>query len=467
MRQSSEANFLPYIYTLPASASFTGKGFLGYRFGPLHNKNVEILYVESEKGHDTFLVSKKLTRVYYIVSGHGAFTLNGVRYEVDPGMLVEVPPKVEYTYSGKMNMVALCTPQWMRGNDTPTRWNPDVVRWDSPATQGKESWLTRMIRARVLGKSPVGGFLRLNQRLWNTLPSALSAFRPIHRYGHFLNSLARIQVGRAQALSTYFLRNRAELELIRRLLDPSPKGAEIKVAVLGCSTGAEAYSIAWSIRSARPDLELKLQAMDISKQAVEFAERGVYSLAKPQLVNTSIFSVMTPAEMDEMFLKNGDELTVKSWLREGICWSMGDAGDPNLVNALGEQDMIVANNFLCHMDFGEAERCLRNIARLIRPAGYLLVSGIDLDVRTKVASDLGLEPVQQLLEEIHRDDRALAARWPCHYAALEPLDKKRQNWKLRYAAAYRTSPASVPSPIHAEDQFSEGLTTAESGGVTR
>ena len=47
----------------------------------------------------------------------------------------------------------------------------------------------------------------------------------------------------------------------------------------------------------------------------------------------------------------------------------------------------MANNFLCHMDASVAVRCLRNIARFVRPDGYLFVSGIDLDIRTKVADD--------------------------------------------------------------------------------
>src|SRR4029453_4134504 len=37
----------------------------------------------------------------------------------------------------------------------------------------------------------------------------------------------------------------------------------------------------------------------------------------------------------------------------------------------------------------EAERCLRNIARLVRPGGHLFISGTDLDVREKVAHELG------------------------------------------------------------------------------
>jgi hypothetical protein len=56
---------------------------------------------------------------------------------------------------------------------------------------------------------------------------------------------------------------------------------------------------------------------------------------------------------------------------------------------------------LCHMEPSEAENCLRNIAGIVKPGGYLFVSGIDLDVRAKVARDLRWQPVPELIEEIH------------------------------------------------------------------
>jgi hypothetical protein len=91
------------------------------------------------------------------------------------------------------------------------------------------------------------------------------------------------------------------------------------------------------------------------------------------------------------------------------------------------------------MDFPEAEGTLRNIAKLVSPDGYLFVSGIELGVRTKVAFDLGWKPVEQLLEEIHEGDPCMRDLWPCHYGALEPLNKRRQDWRLRYAAAFQSA----------------------------
>jgi mannose-6-phosphate isomerase-like protein (cupin superfamily)/SAM-dependent methyltransferase len=433
---------MDYIYPLPTSTSFDGKGLFGYTFGPLKQRDLEIYYIEVEKGHDTFMVSKKITRTYYVLSGSGYFTIADRRYDVSPGMLVEVPPKVEYCYSGKMKLIALSRPRWFSGNDTHTKWNPDVVCGDFPLAPGGGSWLTRLARLRIFGKSPINAYLRLNRGLWSNLPASFIALGPIRSYGNFLHALARIQGVRAQAFATFFLRNRPQLELIRRLAERSTKSDTLRVAVLGCSTGAEAYSVAWRIRSARPDLQLILHAVDISRQAVEVGKRGVYPLAGSQFTGTDIFDRMTEAEIEELFDRDGDIATVKSWIKEGIKWNVGDVGDLEIVDALGPQDIVVANNFLCHMDASMAERCLRNIARLVSPQhGYLFVSGIDLDIRTSVADDLGWNPLQELLEEIHEGDPSMKTFWPWHYGGLEPLNKSRRDWRLRYAAAFELGPS--------------------------
>jgi chemotaxis methyl-accepting protein methylase/mannose-6-phosphate isomerase-like protein (cupin superfamily) len=428
---------MQYIYSVPTSSSFDGMGLFGYTFGPLKQKDLEIYYIEVEKGHDTFMISKRITRTYYVLCGSGYFTIADRKYDVSPGMLVEVPPKVEYSYSGKMKLIGISKPRWFYGNDTHTKWNPDVVRTDYPCSPSGGSRLTRLVRLRIFRKSPIGAYLRLNQLLWSKLPASFTALSPIGSYGNFLNTLARSHGVRAQAFSTFFLRNRPELELIKRLVERRTRGDTLRVAVLGCSTGAEVYSVAWRIRSARPDLKLILHAVDISKRAVEVGRCGVYRLVAPQATNADIFERMTGAEIEELFNRDGNVVTVKSSIKEGINWHVGDAGDSETLDALGPQDIVVANNFLCHMEPPMAERCLRNIARLVSPHGHLFVSGVDLDIRTKVAADLGWHPLQELLEDIHEGDPCMIALWPCHYAALEPLNKGRKDWRLRYASAFQ------------------------------
>lgn len=77
------------------------------------------------------------------------------------------------------------------------------------------------------------------------------------------------------------------------------------------------------------------------------------------------------------------------------------------------------------------------IARLVKPDGYFFVSGVDLDVRTMVAREMGWKPVPDLLREIHEGDPSLRNGWPLEYWALEPFQAQRGDWKLRYAAVFQ------------------------------
>ncbi len=248
--------------------------------------------------------------------------------------------------------------------------------------------------------------------------------------------------------------------MIRGLLDQRSHGSSLDISVIACSKGAEVYSILRTIRSARPDLKLSMHAVDISQEILDFAERGVYSrhnagvlqasmhdpitqraadvtwnTARDQIA--SIFHRMTDEEVEAMFQLEGDHARIRSWLREGIIWLRGDAGDPELGGILGPQDMVVANRFLCHMKPEAAERCLRNVARLVKPGGYLFVSGIDLDVRTRVSQGLGWKPVTDSIREIHEGDPSLLNGWPLEYWGLEPFCNNRPDWRIRYASVFQ------------------------------
>jgi SAM-dependent methyltransferase len=297
--------------------------------------------------------------------------------------------------------------------------------------------LAKAARFQVLGKSPAGFYLRLNKQIWERLPSRVRNLHALRWYGAWLHSLVCLGARRQQFFGTFFLRNRPALELMRRLARQKPQGSTLRIAVLGCSIGAEVYSILWTIRSARPDLKVLLDAVDISKEILSFAEKGIYAPDTSHLVGASIFERLTETEMVELFDWEEDQARVKSWLREGITWRLLDVADPELVNILGLQDMVVASNFLCHMARADAEKCLGNIAQLVSPGGYLFATGVDLDVRTKVALDLGWEPVRELIVEIHDGDRSVRADWPWAWWGLEPLDRKRHDWQTRYAAAFR------------------------------
>lgn len=312
--------------------------------------------------------------------------------------------------------------------------------------------------SRIVEKCCGLGVLQM-QRVWKCLPPRFRSQSVGRAYGRQLHRVVGLYASRKQFVATFFLRNRAELEMLRRIVDQSSFGARVNLCVLACSKGAEVYSFARAIRSARPDLDLNITAIDISQEIVDFAAKGIYSLDRSDAVasaseetvaeknevsrNTSrdqnawMFERMSQEEIESMFEVEGNRATIQPWLRQGITWLSADAGDPDLQSAIGLQNVVIANRFLCHMKPEAARSCLQNIGGLVKPGGYLFVSGIDLDVRTSVATEMGWKPVTDLLREVHDGDASIRSGWPMEYWGLEPLDDERRDWQIRYASVFQ------------------------------
>jgi len=303
-------------------------------------------------------------------------------------------------------------------------------------------------------------YLSQSARVWNRLPGSLRHRSSGCAFGRHLNRLVRAHAERRQSFGTFFLRNRAELELLRRFVSQKPYASRLDMSVLACSKGAEVYSMVWAIRSVRPDLQLNLHAMDISREILDFAANGVFSLSTADALdrsheesaepiaaiswntsrdqNASLFERMNEGELEAMFDMQGEQARVRQWLKDGVTWCQGNAGDPSLLATIGgPQEIVVANRFLCHMKPVAAEQCLRSISRLVRAGGYLFVTGVDLDVRTGVARELGWTPVTELMREIHEGDSSIRRGWPLNYWGLEPFDERRKDWQIRYSSVFQ------------------------------
>ena len=282
----------------------------------------------------------------------------------------------------------------------------------------------------------MGLFLRINRWAWPTLVRWLGRFCLIYTYGNFLQKLVRIREIRVTNYGTLFFRNRAQLELIRRISEKVRRRSVLKMAVFACSNGAEVYSIVWILRFVSRKLRIVLNAVDISEKAIAFAKKGVYCSESEELETVGIFSNISEEERRGMFFAENGKKRIRDVLKKGITWRVYDAGDPGIIQVLGVQDIIVANNFMCHMEPKDAEKCLRNLAGLAKEGSYLIVSGIDLNERTKVANDLGWKPVDEMMEELHEGDPTLRNDWPWKYWGLEPINRRRKDWKMRYSSVF-------------------------------
>ena len=252
--------------------------------------------------------------------------------------------------------------------------------------------------------------------------------RRIHRRA------CRVQA-RGGGCYTRFFRNLPQLELLRDLVLERPRGVPVKIVSLGCSTGAELYSAVWLIRSARPEQEVQALGIDSSEACIQAAARGVYPFRVIEVAGISETSY------EGLFTREGKTLVVQDWVKEAVTWAVGDACSSDLAARFGLHDVVVANNFLFQMPPGRAGACLKNLARLVAPNGYLVVSGADLDVRSRILGELGFVPVTARCEEMHAAEDVHTA-WPLRFWGLEPMDRTRQDWPARYTTVFR-SPAKI------------------------
>ena len=276
---------------------------------------------------------------------------------------------------------------------------------------------------------------RIVEMFWNALSPGVRSWKYTQRLGRWIHRRARRVQPRGGGCFTRFCRNMPQLELVRDLVFEKPEGAPLRIASLGCSTGAELYSLLWLIRTARPAQSVQALGIDTDEECIQAASRGVYPCRVVEVAQVSATS------HERLFTKERKTLVVQDWLKETITWAVGDACSPDLVARFGRHDLVLANNFLCHMSPKGAAACLRNLTQLVAPNGYLVASGVDLDLRSSVLAGLGFVPVTARCEEIHAAEDRRAA-WPLRSWGLEPMDRTRQDWVARYATVFM-SPASA------------------------
>jgi len=267
--------------------------------------------------------------------------------------------------------------------------------------------------------------------VWKHLPASIRT-GPLGRVlGRAIHHHACVrQIRRPNSEDTSFLRSLPLFGILRSLAGEWPARLPLTIASIGCSIGAELYSVMWVVRSARPDLVVTAVGVDIAADQVERARAARYGRTGPQVKELS------DEVVDQLFTPRDDELVVRDWIRAGTEWRVADVRHEQLSSVVGPRDFVLANNILCHMYDREAEACLRNIAGLVRPGGYLVADGVDPDVRTRVVRALGFAPITRLIDEVYTSDPRIW-RWPFHYLGREPMNKRRPDWPVRYASVFQ------------------------------
>ncbi len=170
---------------------------------------------------------------------------------------------------------------------------------------------------------------------------------------------------------THFFRDRKEFEALEREVIPKifegkTSNDHLRVWVLGCATGEEAYSIAILLRefSSRLDTvpHIQIFATDIDNRALAQARVGRFS--------ASAVEDVTPERLARWFVKEGDTYCVVKELREMCIFSQH-----NLIKdaPFSRLDLVSCRNLLIYLNAELQNRVIPLFHFALRPGGFLFL----------------------------------------------------------------------------------------------
>ena len=169
---------------------------------------------------------------------------------------------------------------------------------------------------------------------------------------------------------TSWFRDNSPFTVLRQTLLPearSRNSGELRIWSGACSTGQEPYSIAMSLME-EGENHVNILASDLSNAVLTIARDGGYTQLE---MNRGM-----PAPM-----------LVRYFTRNGAGWKVADAvkskvtfRQHNLLNGVpfgGPFDIVFLRNVLIYFDAVTKQNILTNIARAVRPGGYLVLGAAE------------------------------------------------------------------------------------------
>ncbi|WP_455429905.1 CheR family methyltransferase [Microvirga arabica] len=170
---------------------------------------------------------------------------------------------------------------------------------------------------------------------------------------------------------THFFRDRREFELLEtqvipKLFEGKTRNDSVRVWVLGCSTGEEAYSIGILLREHMAKLDtmphVQIFASDIDGRALATARVGRYTEA--------ITKDVSPERLARWFVKEGNTYCVVKELREMCIFSQHSVVKDAPFSRL---DLISCRNLLIYLNADLQDRVIPLFHFALKPGGFLFL----------------------------------------------------------------------------------------------
>jgi len=168
---------------------------------------------------------------------------------------------------------------------------------------------------------------------------------------------------------TYFFRHPEHFELVRRLAPKLALGGSVRAWSAGCSTGEEAWSLAFALRDvvAAPTVI----GTDLNVAALAMARRGRYG-------RWSLRGAGLPAELRAAT----GTVEVPKPLRHLVRFFPLNLASGDWSPALGEArfELILCRNVLVYFEPAAAQAVMRRLGARLAEGGVLIVSALDVEL---------------------------------------------------------------------------------------
>ncbi|MGV3503906.1 MAG: CheR family methyltransferase [Adhaeribacter sp.] len=170
---------------------------------------------------------------------------------------------------------------------------------------------------------------------------------------------------------TKFFRDQEAFEFIRQyvipsLVEPKSRTDQLRLWVAGCSTGEEAYSLGILIREyldqIGKEIEVKIFASDIDREALEFASKGLYP--------ASALTEVSPQRLQDFFLQEEGQYKVAQRVRRMVIFSPHNvSNDP----PFSRIDLVSCRNMLIYLNPLLQKKVLAKFHYALNLGGYLFL----------------------------------------------------------------------------------------------
>lgn len=188
-----------------------------------------------------------------------------------------------------------------------------------------------------------------------------------------------------------------EEKVIPALVDTTSKSEQLRVWVAGCSTGEEAYSIAILIMEyldkTQKELEVKIFASDIDREALDFAGKGVYPARS--------VSEVSEERLNEYFVKEAGKYKICQRVRRMVIFAPHNVtNDP----PFSRINLVSCRNMLIYLNPLLQKKVIDKFHYALRVGGYLFLgssesigdqtSFVEIDKKWKIYRNV--EPARSL-----------------------------------------------------------------------